>query len=600
MSGGWIAITDPEGKEWDLFCNGFRNQYDFAFNGDGEIVTYDSDMEWDTGMPWYRPTRINHATSGAEFGWRHGSGKMPPYYADTLPSIVDVGPGSPTGVVSGAGAKFPAKYQRAIYAMDWTYGTMYALHLKPSGSTYEAEKEEFLSGVPLNLSDMVVGPKDGALYFAVGGRNTQSALYRVIYEGDESTAPADLANKDGADLRALRHSLEAFHGKEDKSAVETAWPQLGHEDRNIRFAARIAVEWQPVATWQDKALAETNPRAAIEALIALARHGDKALAPKVYAALEKVGFGDLDEMGQLALIRAYGLATIRLGKPDAATAAAIAERFAPFYPNASPRLNRELCSLFVAIGDPGVVAKTVPMMALEVAADAPRYNEALLKRNQGYGSAFGSVNESNPQGQQIHYAYALREATAGWTPALRKEFFGWFPRARNFKGGASFDGFIENIRKESLAKVPDAERGELDKLSQAPAPKAQDLTGARIINIGAKAGLLFDVTEVEAKAGEDVAIIFKNNDPSGLMHNLAIAKPGSLAQVIKDAIALGADGPARHFIPDTGDILHATPIVVPNASFTLRFNAPDQPGDYVIVCTYPGHGQLMNAVLRVK
>ncbi len=39
-----------------------------------ELFTYDSDMEFDIGVPWYRPTRINHVTSGAEFGWRSGSG----------------------------------------------------------------------------------------------------------------------------------------------------------------------------------------------------------------------------------------------------------------------------------------------------------------------------------------------------------------------------------------------------------------------------------------------------------------------------------------------------------------------------------------------
>ena len=93
------------------------------------MFIYDSDMEWDLGMPWYRPTRVNHATSGSEFGWRTGTGKWPAYYADSLPAMVDIGLGSPTGVEFGYGAKFPAKYQKALYICDWTYGTMYAVHL---------------------------------------------------------------------------------------------------------------------------------------------------------------------------------------------------------------------------------------------------------------------------------------------------------------------------------------------------------------------------------------------------------------------------------------------------------------------------------------
>ncbi len=64
---------------------GYRNQYDIALNEDGELFTYDADMEWDFGSPWYRPTRVCHATSGSEFGWRSGTGKWPAYYEDSLP-----------------------------------------------------------------------------------------------------------------------------------------------------------------------------------------------------------------------------------------------------------------------------------------------------------------------------------------------------------------------------------------------------------------------------------------------------------------------------------------------------------------------------------
>lgn len=67
--GGWIAKTDPDGKTWEIFSTGYRNPYDMDFNADGELFAYDADMEWDMGTPWYRPTRVVHATSGSEFGW---------------------------------------------------------------------------------------------------------------------------------------------------------------------------------------------------------------------------------------------------------------------------------------------------------------------------------------------------------------------------------------------------------------------------------------------------------------------------------------------------------------------------------------------------
>jgi hypothetical protein len=152
-------------------------------------------MEWDFGTPWYRPTRVNHAISGSDLGWRSGSGKWSPAFPDSLPAAVDIGPGSPVGVTFGYGTKFPARYQRALYACDWTFGTMYAIHLEPRGATYAARTEEFLARTPLPLTDATVG-RDGAIYFAVGGRGGQSELFRVRYAGSEPTAAVDA--RDGA------------------------------------------------------------------------------------------------------------------------------------------------------------------------------------------------------------------------------------------------------------------------------------------------------------------------------------------------------------------------------------------------------------------
>ncbi|HAW30018.1 MAG TPA: heme-binding protein, partial [Planctomycetaceae bacterium] len=52
---GYILKTDPDGKTWEIVAGGFRNQVDIAFNPAGEMFTYDADMEWDIGQPWYRP-----------------------------------------------------------------------------------------------------------------------------------------------------------------------------------------------------------------------------------------------------------------------------------------------------------------------------------------------------------------------------------------------------------------------------------------------------------------------------------------------------------------------------------------------------------------
>ncbi|MEC8825254.1 MAG: hypothetical protein VXX36_05665, partial [Verrucomicrobiota bacterium] len=271
---GHMARIDPKGKTWDVVATGFRNQYDAALNREGEMFTYDADMEWDLNSPWYRPTRINHVIDGADYGWRTGSGKFPDYCTDTFGTVVDIGPGSPTGVCFGYGAKFPARYQNAFFACDWSYGKLYAVHLEPKGSTYTASFEEFAAAQPLPLTDILVNEADGAMYFTVGGRRVQSGLYRITYTGDESTVPAETV-PGGEEARAERHALEAFLQAGAKEAtteeLDTIWAALGSSDRGIRHAARAALEKQPAANWKNRASGENNAIIATAALIALAR-----------------------------------------------------------------------------------------------------------------------------------------------------------------------------------------------------------------------------------------------------------------------------------------------------------------------------------------
>lgn len=420
---GWIAKVSLDGKKWELITTGFRNEYSAAFNHQGDLFTYDADMEWDMSLPWYRPTRVCQVLSGSEFGWRNGSAKWPVRWEDSVPPVRDIGPGSPTGVQFGYGAKFPAKYQEAFFICDWSYGKMYAVHLRPEGAGYASDVEEFLSAQPLPLTDLIVNPKDGALYFTIGGRKTQSALYRVLYTGTEDLAPKPMPLVgEGDTLHHLRRRLEAFHGAPDAKAIDAAWEHLGHADRLIRNAARIAIEHQPVATWRAKALSEKEPRIALTALMALCRHGEKADQAGVIAALARISLDKLDLLGQTTLLRDYTLAFLRLGEPSPEQKAAAIARFTPLFPNKDVGLSQDLCEMLVYLGDPGVVAKAVPL-----------------------------VSSAPTQEEQIGYAKSLRLAKAGWTPALRESFFKWFLRAANYTGGASFGMFIDDIKRDSIA-----------------------------------------------------------------------------------------------------------------------------------------------------
>lgn len=457
--GGWIAKTDPDGKTWEIFSIGYRNQYDFAFNGDGEVFAYDADMEWDVGSPWYRPTRVVHATSGSEFGWRSGTGKWPPYYVDSLPQLVDIGPGSPVGVEFGYGTKFPAKYQKALFICDWTFATMYAIHMEPSGGSYKAVKEEFVSRTPLPLTDVVVGA-DGALYFSIGGRGAQSELFRVTYVGNDSTAPVERKDTKDADVRALRREIEAYHVADHAAPAKAAAflvPHLGHADRHIRYAARVALERLPVAVWQDQVLASTDPETVITGVVGLARQADAPLQPKLLAALEKLSYPSLTEFQRLELLRAYQLVFTRLGLPADPERIKLGTKFDSLFPTNSNPHDRELAILMVGLESPQAAAKIVPQLTKERVA-TESVSEELLARNRGYGGSIAAMLANQPDMQQYHYAFTLKSLKTGWNVELRKTYFGWFEKARKWSGGNSYQKFLTNIDNDAFAHSSDTER----------------------------------------------------------------------------------------------------------------------------------------------
>lgn len=444
--GGWICRTDPEGKEFELVSSGFRNEYDIAFNPEGELFTYDADMEWDVGSPWYRPTRVNHVTSGSEFGWRSGTGKWPAYYPDSLPAVVNIGQGSPTGIVFGTGTKFPAKYQRALFISDWSYGIIYAVHMKPQGASYVASYEKFASATPLPVTDLVVNPADGALYFTIGGRKTQSGLYRITYTGIESTAPVSPTPAELAGYRELRRDLEKYHEKQDANVVYEVWPFMGHSDRHIRYAARIALEHQPVEQWQNCVLIEQDPAILINAGIALARNGKPAVKHALLERLNGLDWSQLSQTQKMDLLRLYQLVFIRLGEPTERERIDVLAQVDKAYPSDDVFMNRELSRLLVYLNAPRVIERTLALQ-----------DKALT------------------QEEQIHYAKVLSSLASGWNNDLRKRYFEWYLKSTAHKGGMSFNKFLVNIRAEAIKTLTDAEQKALKPVLEVNLEKADPI-----------------------------------------------------------------------------------------------------------------------------
>lgn len=552
--GGWVMKMSPDGKNREIITMGFRNPCDFALNRDGELFVYDADMEYDIGSPWYRPTRINHGISGGDSGWRATSKKWRDYFPDTVGSVVDVGPGSPTGVIAGINANFPTHYRDALFICDWTFATMYSIHLKPSGSTYIGEKREFVSNSDgsLALTDVVIGP-DGNMYFCVGGRGGQSYLYRITYTGSESTELSQLdTTSKHAKARATRRKLESFHGSANKEALAVAWPHLGSEDYHIRYAARIAIEWQSPKSWAQKAYSEKNDVAAIHALLGLARSDyEGSLKPSVERLL-KIDFKELDKSGQLALLRTYSVIMSRAGMPERIQAHAIGEQLDLFFPSNDNNLNEELCRVLCYLNHPSVVRKTVALMKT-TKAKIPNFDTDIMKRNKHYGSRILSTMDADatPNILNIHLLFCLKGVQVGWTMEDRKAYLGELQNLMTKKGGNMFTGYIQKIRESAIASVPDKDRislqylmGEVKSVDLAKLPKAKGPgvawtvdSGLKVLNEEPLAGRSFANGQKMFSAGLCVACHRFGNEGGGVGPDLTnLAKRSDYKSILESTI----------------------------------------------------------------
>ena len=151
--------------------------------------------------------------------------------------------------------------------------------------------------------------------------------------------------------------LEAFHGRQDPKAIETAWPFLSNDDRFIRNAARIVLEHQPVEEWSAKALNESDSAKQVEALLALAhvtgvcpQHRSRTTPPvnvamrdKLLTAAASIDAGSLRLREQLTLQRTVQIVLNRFGRPDQTLVQKLIDSFDPLFPAKSSELNWFLC-----------------------------------------------------------------------------------------------------------------------------------------------------------------------------------------------------------------------------------------------------------------
>ncbi len=270
---GVLFRLKPDLTGGELLAHGLRNAYDFAFNPQGDLFTYDSDEEREISLPWYRPTRVYHMLTAADHGWISKSWMRRDGYFDMPPAVASFGRGSPTGVACYRHTQFPEKYRGALFVLDWTYGRVQALPLRLDNDTWATEPELFMSGTGQHgfaPTDVEIGP-DGSMYVCVGGRGTRGTVYRIRYKSDAVPLAEPISLEPPTRDEQIAKVLTADQPLSSWSRAK--WKPAATEMGPLPFKAVVLDENQPAA----------NRIRAIEILVELF-HGMDAATLKVVLA----------------------------------------------------------------------------------------------------------------------------------------------------------------------------------------------------------------------------------------------------------------------------------------------------------------------------
>ncbi|MDP5005520.1 MAG: plastocyanin/azurin family copper-binding protein [Verrucomicrobiales bacterium] len=157
-----------------------------------------------------------------------------------------------------------------------------------------------------------------------------------------------------------------------------------------------------------------------------------------------------------------------------------------------------------------------------------------------------------------------------------------------------FPGYTQITKTNHAAQI-----GMTAPVASKPNPWAGGGSGRTVV-VEAALGLQFVQKTLKAKAGERITLVFKN--PDVVPHNWILGKPGTLQSLGEKCNLMIADpkGLANHYVPESDDVLVYTDMVNAKGEFTIHFNAPEEPGEYPYLCTFPGHWMVMNGVMTVE
>jgi len=179
------------------------------------------------------------------------------------------------------------------------------------------------------------------------------------------------------------------------------------------------------------------------------------------------------------------------------------------------------------------------------------------------------------------------------------------------QSGALFEGLLKHLQNVPASQRTEAEfvqafQFATELATLLPPEKARSggkilrSLGVAVFTIRALSEqMLYDKTLIVVEAGKPVELILINDD--GMPHNLVVVTPGSIEEVGEAAEKMKPEPDAlgRIHVPANPKVLFATPMIEAGQQGKLAFTAPEEPGDYGYVCTFPGHWRRMIGTLAV-
>lgn len=214
-------------------------------------------------------------------------------------------------------------------------------------------------------------------------------------------------------------------------------------------------------------------------------------------------------------------------------------------------------------------------------------------------SVFVEIPHLHPV-MQFHLYMELK--TAGgqrFTPDLYYSIFEMKPNFTQFRG-------YEQVEKEAWNDFPSIKDQPVDPRLLAQEGKGKilgdeaQLSAVPKLRVATIAGLKFAPERLRVTAGSRATLTVTNEDPS-MPHNLVLLHPEALREVGEASMKMAAtpEGVAKHYVMDHDGVIAFSPILQSGGQYTIYFDAPEEPGEYPYVCTYPGHWQVTRGVLDV-